>query len=222
MSATQTRILVVAKAPVAGQAKTRLAATIGSEQAADVAAAALLDTLRTVTAAAQATPVLALTGDLSLAARGAQISAIISDWHVVPQRGDGFAERLASAHADAGALGSEPVLQIGMDTPQLSVAGLDDMASALTKAGAVLGPAEDGGWWLLGLHDPAHAQLLRDVPMSVADTGAATLRALETAGLQITVGATLRDVDELADAEAVAVACPEGSLFATTWAALRR
>lgn len=222
MSTPPTRILVVAKAPVAGAAKTRLAATIGNEHAADMAAAALLDTLHTVAAAARATPVLALTGDLLSAARGAEISAAISDWHVVPQRGDDFAERLASAHADAGTLGPEPVLQIGMDTPQLSVADMDDMASALSEAGAVLGPAEDGGWWLLGLRDPAHAQLLRDVPMSVADTGTATLQALESAGLQVLVGATLRDVDELADAEAVAVVCPEGSLFATAWAALKR
>lgn len=227
MSPAAVRVLVVAKAPVAGEAKTRLAATIGNEQAADVAAAALLDTLLTVSAytvcaTAHVTPVLALTGDLSLASRGAEIEKAIREWQVVPQRGDGFAERLACAHADAGVFGPEPVLQIGMDTPQISVAHLHDMACALAAAGAVLGPAEDGGWWLLGLHDPTHAQLLRDVPMSASDTGTATLRALESAGLQITIGAPLRDVDELTDAEAVALMCPEGSRFATTWAAIRR
>lgn len=221
MTVPPARILVVAKAPVAGEAKTRLAATVGAEQAADVAAAALLDTLHTVAAAAEVTPVLALTGNVGHAARETELVAAINGWHVVSQRGDTFAERLACAHADAGAVGPEPVLQIGMDTPQISAAHLGQMATALAKNDAVLGPAEDGGWWLLGLRDPMQARLLHDVPMSRPDTAAATLRSLESAGLRVWIGATLRDVDELADAEAVAHRCPARSRFASTWSRLR-
>ncbi len=68
-----------------------------------------------------------------------------------PQRGDGFAQRLAHAHADVAALPARPVVQIGMDTPH---AGPDDLAAVADAVGrgndAVLGPAEDGGWWVLG------------------------------------------------------------------------
>lgn len=216
-----TRVLVIAKAPVPGEAKTRLAAAIGAERAADVAAAALLDTLDVAAAASSLRPALALTGDLARAARGAELTGTIRDWQVLPQRGLSFAERLANAHADLARSGPEPVLQVGMDTPQARTTDLAAAAAALADADAVLGPAEDGGWWLLGLLDPTAARCLGEVPMSTAETGRATRRALESAGLRVATGSTLRDVDELSDADAVALECPPGSRFATTWAAIR-
>ena len=97
-------VLVVAKAPVPGQAKTRLAASVGDTAAADIAAAALLDTLDAVAAAPVAARVVALTGELSAASYGAEITAGLADFTVVPQRGAGFAERLANAHIDAAAV----------------------------------------------------------------------------------------------------------------------
>lgn len=219
-AASGERLLVVAKAPVPGEAKTRLAASIGPDAAADVAAAALLDTLDAVASFTSLRPVLALTGDLTRAARGRELVAAIRTWRVLPQHGDTFASRLANAHADAGRGGPEPILQVGMDTPQASVAHLSDAAAALSDADAVLGPAQDGGWWLLGLRDPGAAQCLREVAMSTPDTGRATRRALESDGLKVAGTAALRDVDELSDASAVAAECDPGSRFARAWAAL--
>ena len=87
-------ILVVAKAPVPGLAKTRVAATVGDAAAAELAAAALLDTLETV--AALGWPVVvAMTGDLGEAVRVDEITRALSGVRVVPQRGDGLGERLA-------------------------------------------------------------------------------------------------------------------------------
>jgi glycosyltransferase A (GT-A) superfamily protein (DUF2064 family) len=207
-------VLVVAKAPVAGLAKTRLAAAIGSERAADFAAAALLDTLDAVADASVGARLVAMTGDLDAAARGAELRSRLSDFTVVEQRGDDFATRLSNAHADAAAAaGGLPVLQVGMDTPQVTADLIADCGSTLCGTDAVLGMAVDGGWWVLGLHDPAAAECLREVPMSQPDTGAVTLAALQRTGLEVQLVQELADVDTIADVDAVRQACPPGSRF---------
>ena len=101
MSVLPVTLLVVAKAPEPGRAKTRLAATVGDRVAAEIAAAALLDTLDAVAAAPVAARVVALTGDLDAAADAAEIRQRLASFTVIPQRGDDFAARLANAHADA-------------------------------------------------------------------------------------------------------------------------
>lgn len=207
-------VLVVAKAPVPGLAKTRLAASIGVRAAAEVAAAALLDTLDAVAGAPVAARVVAMTGDLEAAARSAEIRSRLAEFTVIDQRGEDFADRLANAHADAAvAVHGLPILQIGMDTPQVTADLIAQCASTLCRVGAVLGMARDGGWWVLGVHDPATAQCLREVPMSRPDTGAVTLRALQHAGVDAKLVDELADVDTLDDVAVVRRACPPGSRF---------
>ena len=207
-------VLTVAKAPVPGLEKTRLAAAVGDEAAADAAAAALLDTLDAVAGAPVAARVVALTGALELASRGAELRSRLRDFTVIEQRGDGFANRLANAHADASAAGAGlPVLQLGMDTPQVTSELIAECATALLDADAVLGMARDGGWWVLGVSAPDMAECLRDVPMSRSDTGAVTLRALQDTGLDVRLVAELSDVDTIDDADAVRRECPPGSRF---------
>lgn len=204
--------LVIAKAPVPGLAKTRLAATIGDDAAAHIAAAALLDTLDAVAATPVQSKVVALTGELTEAACGDEIRQRLADFTVVPQRGPDFAERLANAHADA--FTGLPVLQIGMDTPQVSADMLAECADELLSTDAVLGLAEDGGWWVLGVTEPAMADCLRTVPMSQSNTGALTLSALYGQGVSVKLVAELVDVDAVADVEAVRRMCPAHSRFA--------
>ena len=205
-------VLVVAKAPVPGLAKTRLAADVGAEVAADIAAAALLDTLDAVAAAPVSRRVVALTGDLRMACRSDEIADRLADFTVIAQRGDGFAERLACAHEDAAAPGL-PVVQIGMDTPQVTPDLLAECGRALV-ADAVLGLAADGGWWVLGVRDAAMAGCLRDVPMSQPDTGELTLAALHDAGLRVHLVTELADVDTVADIAEVRRGCPPTGRFA--------
>ncbi|MFI7539988.1 DUF2064 domain-containing protein [Actinoplanes sp. NPDC049599] len=190
-----TRFLVLAKTPTPGRVKTRLCPPWTLEQAAAVASAALIDTLRTVGAG-----VLVVDGS----------HPAPSGWSRVAQRGDELPARLANAFADAG---SEPAVLIGMDTPQVTGALLADAAERLREADAVLGPAEDGGWWALGLRDPAYATVLRTVATSRPDTGVRTLQALRGLGLRVSLLPTLRDVDTATDARAVAALCPAGSEF---------
>jgi glycosyltransferase A (GT-A) superfamily protein (DUF2064 family) len=212
-------LLIVAKAPVPGLAKTRLAAAVGASAAADLAAACLLDTLD-ATRATGWPVVVALTGDLDMSARRDAVCEALLGVLVVPQRGPTFAARLAAAHADAATACPDAagILQIGMDTPQAGAAHLEAAQRLMRAHGSVLGPAPDGGWWLLGLADAAAADCLADVPMSRRDTCASTVQALRGRGLTPAFADTLEDVDQASDAERVAHIHPR-LRFAAAWRA---
>ncbi|WP_319459601.1 DUF2064 domain-containing protein [Micromonospora sp. RTP1Z1] len=216
-----TVLLVLAKAPVAGAVKTRLCPPATPAQAARIAAAALADTLDAVRGTPGVTPVLAMSGRFEEAEEGVVLTAALAGWTVLTQRGDGLGDRLANAHADvAAAWPGRPVLQIGMDTPQLTPSRLGAAVRRLAATDAVLGRAVDGGWWALGLRDPRHAELLRAVPMSTSRTWRRTWAALGDRGLRTAPLPVLRDVDEWRDALAVAAEAPAGR-FARQVAALR-
>ena len=101
----------------------------------------------------------------------------------IAQRGDGLAERLANAHARRPVPG--PVVQIGMDTPQVDPRPASRRAAARTPHDAVLGPAEDGGWWALGLRDPRTRPLLSACPCPRPTRSRDTRSALAAAGLDV-------------------------------------
>ncbi|MGW2664776.1 TIGR04282 family arsenosugar biosynthesis glycosyltransferase [Nocardia tengchongensis] len=197
-------LLVVAKSPIAGFAKTRLTPQFSPVDAAYLAACALLDTLDAVRESGIRHCVVAWTGDLDRAERSVELAAALREVTVVPQRGDSFGERLANAHVDAAEFGV-PVLQIGMDTPQADPGLLARSATRLVATGdTVLGPAADGGWWALGLSDPRPAHLLADIPMSTNRTGELTETALRHSGFRVHALPTLTDVDTYSDAISVA------------------
>ena len=212
-------LLVVAKAPVAGLAKTRLMPQATPCEAAAIASASLLDTLSVARRTPGAVPLVALTGDVAAAHDPVALRTALHGMSVLPQRGRGLAERLGNAHADAATRHPGlPVVQVGMDTPQVTPRLLGTVAACLAAHPAVLGVAEDGGWWVLGLRDPAHAAALREVPMSRTDTAVRTREALIRRGLHVADGPRLTDVDTMADAVTVARELP-GSRFAAAVAA---
>lgn len=207
---------MLAKAPEPGRVKTRLCPPATPVQAADLAAAALLDTLDAVARTRCADAVVALCGSLRRAARSAELTAALCRTPTPAQRGSGLGERIAAAAIDAAALfPSRPTLQVGMDTPQVDAALLAASLSHLRtpRVDAVLGPATDGGWWALGLRDPRLAALVATVPTSRCDTGERTLLALRAAGLRVGLLPELIDVDTAADAVVVARTAP-GTRFA--------
>lgn len=208
-------VVVLAKSPVPGRVKTRLCPPATPEQAADIAAAALVDTLTAAAAVPRAQVVVALAGALSDAARATDVAAALAGHHVVAQRGVALGARIAAAHADvATLLPGRASLQVGMDTPQIDAPLLARCAGLLGSADAVLGPAADGGWWLLGLRDPRAAELIAHVPTSRPDTGAATLAALRAGGLRVARAPELSDVDTVADAHDVAALAPHTAFAA--------
>ena len=132
------------------------------------------------------------------------------------QRGEGLGQRLAQAHLDAAGTGAGPTVQIGMDTPQVTPGDLQAIAEAAADGDAVLGPAVDGGWWVLALSDPSAAAVLSDVPMSRPDTFACTRAALVAAGQTVRVGHELTDVDTVEEAASVADSLTQGH-FLHAW-----
>lgn len=208
-------MLVVARAPVPGKAKTRLAAGVGDEMAADMAAAALLDTLDAAAQTHMQGLVVAMTGDLSHARREDEIRSRLQQFTVIEQHGETFADVLANAHADAAAVsGAYPILQIGMDTPQVTPELLTRCATELLSGHAILGLAHDGGWWVLGVTEAGMAGCLRQVPMSRPYTGAVTLTTLREHGYDVRLVQELGDVDTVDDVERVRLLCAPDSRFA--------
>jgi rSAM/selenodomain-associated transferase 1 len=205
---TGVALLVIAKAPLPGRAKTRLTPPCSEEQAAGLAEAALLDTLEVVARTPAKRKILVFEGE---AARWAP-----PGFEVIAQRGVGLGERLASAFEDV----DSPALLVGMDTPQLTQRLLRDGIEALQNRAvdAVLGPALDGGFWSVGLKQ-ANRQVFAGIPMSVASTCTEQRERIERLGLRLHEQPTLRDVDTIEDARAVARDAP-GSRFAAALAAI--
>lgn len=185
-------LAVIAKAPVPGRVKTRLCPPYTPAQAAELAGAALLDTLAAVRAVPAVRRLVVLDGTLPF-----------PGLEVVAQRGRGLDERLAHAFTDVGA----PTFLVGMDTPQVTPALLRAGLDALSWADAVLAPALDGGYWGIGLRAP-DPRVFLGVPMSADHTLAAQRTRLADLGLRVAELPALRDVDTWADAERVAAAAP--------------
>jgi hypothetical protein len=188
----------MAKAPVPGRVKTRLCPPLSPVEAASVAEAALADTLSAVTGCGADRRLLALDGEPGLWTP--------PGFTVIPQRGEGFAARLAAAWFDAGG----PGVQIGMDTPQVT-SDLLDACLAATDAPAVtatLGLAADGGWWALGLDKGWDVDVFAGVPMSTPVTGARQRASLLAAGHRVGDLPVLVDVDTIDDARHVAQKAP--------------
>jgi uncharacterized protein len=201
-------LLIVAKEPRPGFAKTRLIPAFGADGTARLAAAALADTFAAAAGCAARRVVVAFDGDPT--------AVVPAGMEVVPQRSGSFADRLAGAWEDLGG----PGIQIGMDTPQVTAADLDAALDALARPGtdAVLGPASDGGWWVIGLPGPVPT-VFDHVPMSAPDTGHHQLRRLHDLGLNTTLLPERRDVDEPGDVALVADDAP-GTAFAAVAAEL--
>jgi glycosyltransferase A (GT-A) superfamily protein (DUF2064 family)/SAM-dependent methyltransferase len=208
-------LIVIAKTPAPGRVKTRLCPPFTPWQAAELAEAALCDTLRAVLLARADHRLLVLDGE-----PGAWLPP---GFTVVPQVPGTLDLRLAAAFAAAARADSGPAVLIGMDTPQADPATLTGALRAMAgparpaRSDAVLGPAEDGGFWLLGLREPGHARsgaLLTGVPMSRPDTGERQYGRLIAAGLRTGLLPTQRDVDTAADARAVAALAPGGGFAA--------
>ena len=203
-----TTIVVIAKAPVAGRVKTRLCPPCTADDAARIAEAALGDTLASVADAACDRRVIALDGEPG--------PWLPPGFLVIPQVDGNLGDRLAAAVERI----DGPVLVVGMDTPQVSRALLDEACARLLDPAidAVVGPAVDGGYWAIGFRDRRRGAFC-GVEMSMATTGAQQRTRLHTLGLTVHDLPKLRDVDTFADALAVGAAIPH-SRFARVLAGL--
>jgi uncharacterized protein len=196
-------VIVMAKEPRAGRAKTRLSPPCTLEEAATIAADALHDTCQAVARVPARRHVVALDGRTG--------PWLPNGFDVIRQPGGSLADRLATAFAHT----DMPALLVGMDTPQLTPALVSEALRALLAEGtdAVLGLAADGGWWAIGLRR-ADTRVFDRIPMSTPDTGRHQLSRLQELELSPRLLPELRDVDHFADARAVAAVMPSTSHFA--------
>jgi hypothetical protein len=187
-------LLIVAKRPVPGQTKTRLTPPLSAEQAAALYECFLRDSLDLIRRTPGVQPVLVyLPPDAA-----AYFAALAPDFDRVPQEGPDLGCRLDNAltrylQSDYGM-----VAVMNSDGPTLPVACLTAAFDSLRNgADVVLGPADDGGYYLIGLKRPA-PRLLREVRMSTAHVTADTLALAAEEGLSVALLPTWYDVDDSA------------------------
>jgi rSAM/selenodomain-associated transferase 1 len=185
-------LCVFAKPPRAGETKTRLAPAVGAEGAAALARAFITDTWAAVTRLPWARPVLASTGPWP----EGLLPAPAEVW----QQGEGDLGARLERILHRGLEMCPAAMALGADSPGLPMAYLEAARAALANADAVLGPSDDGGFYLLALRQlPVGA--LANLPWSQAETRARTEERLKSLGLTVAHVEPFFDVDVPADLE---------------------
>ncbi len=185
------RLLVFLKVPRLGKVKTRIAAQVGDLLALEFYQQILRATLEAIDAIPEV--------ELRFAPDEAIDEASLllrPNWTAVPQGGGNLGDRLARATEFAFKAGYRKVVVIGSDCPEITAQDIFDAFAALEKADLVLGPAKDGGYWLLGLRQPCPL-LFQAIPWSTAAVFTETCRRATEAGLQPVLLRELSDIDTL-------------------------
>ena len=187
-------LTIIAKTPEPGRVKTRLCPPCTLQQAAEIAAAALADTIDAVDSAVADSTWMGHVRRVALL-DGQPNEWIPDGYEVVAQRGDGLAECLANGFDDLG-----PGVIVGMDTP---AAGrwLGDALRAVSAGCDVIGLALDGGYWVIGLATTDRA-VFDGIPMSQSHTGLTQLRRLHDLHRPVRMLPMTRDLDDLTDLRA--------------------
>lgn len=181
-------IAIFARWPEPGKAKTRLIPALGEEGAAQAYRTLLELTVREARESGLPFHLRVTGGD----------PQSFRDWLgedlAVRDQGDGdLGEKLARVPT--------PAIMIGSDCPGLTAALLREAASVLPNRDAVIGPASDGGYWLIGLREPCPS-LFADMEWSTPQVYRETLRRLEALGISPHLLPELADVDTPEDLEA--------------------
>ena len=196
MAQIQPRLVVFAKAPQAGVAKTRLIAALGAEGAAALASRMLHHALTQALAASIGPVELCMSpapGDPAWATTALPDAVLRTD------QGEGdLGMRMARAVHRVTTSHGQPVLLMGSDCPGLSADILCEAARQLQTHDAVLLPVADGGYVLIGLKLPCPA-LFEQIAWSTATVAAETLSRMATLGMKVWRGPLLHDMDEPAD-----------------------
>jgi rSAM/selenodomain-associated transferase 1 len=200
-------IAVMAKAPQPGRCKTRLTPPLQAEQAAALSAAFLRDVTENIAAAGQR---VAIQGSIAYAPLGletlfeghlaAGTSLVLADGSPdMPPGVNGFGRCLLHAVQVLLAEGFGSACVLNSDSPTLPTGILERTANLLAQPGdrAVLGPAEDGGYYLLGVK-AAHAHLFADIVWSTETVAAQTKLRAQELGLELVELPTWYDVDDAA------------------------
>lgn len=221
---------VMAKAPRAGYSKTRLCPPLRPEQAAALSAAFLRDITENIALAARQAPV---RGYIAYAPQGAEAlfdghlaegtGLLLADGSpLMPSDVQGFGKCLLHAVMAMLARGHGSAVVLNSDSPTLPTALLVRTAEALAADGdrVVLGPADDGGYYLLGMK-AAHAHLFADIAWSTDSVAAATRQRAAQLGVELIELPTWYDVDDGAALQRLLAGADNGYAAPFTMRALR-
>ncbi|HYJ31887.1 MAG TPA: TIGR04282 family arsenosugar biosynthesis glycosyltransferase [Candidatus Binatia bacterium] len=214
-------VALFAKAPRPGSVKTRLSPPLSPDEAAAVARACLEATLRRFPAAVPASWTLFLDGALEpwLARLAADRGVAVAS-----QGGGDLGARLARAFRALHDGGARRAVAIGADSPTLDPARIGEGLARLDGADAVLGPARDGGYYLIGIR-PGREALFEGIPWSTPGVAEATRRRAAASGWTMAELPEWYDVDDAGDllrAAEDAAECPElARVVAALWVRLR-
>ena len=189
------KLIVFARAAHAGQVKTRLAREIGDQAAVDAYKTLMEQLLANLRAVFNVE--LRFTPD---SARAEFESWLQPGWHLATQGEGDLGQRLARAFQESFAAGSQRVAIIGSDCPAVTVQDIHSAWRSLLTHDVVLGPARDGGYWLIGLCRPQPG-IFENIPWSSAAVLETTLTRVREAGLTVHRLRTLADVDTVEDWE---------------------
>lgn len=198
---TTNKLGIFVRAPLAGAVKTRLVPPLTPEGARELYLAFLQD----LTARLRGTrlrPTVFLSGgppvDLG--------SLIPSGWPVLEQRGETLGDRLADAFATLLEAPGTRAVVIGSDSPDLPLGHVKRAFRLLKHRDVVLGPATDGGYYLVGLRVGAPA-LFRDIPWGTPAVFERTVDAVRAAGLSLALSPPWYDVDDAASLALLRALC---------------
>jgi rSAM/selenodomain-associated transferase 1 len=195
-------VIVMAKAPRAGTVKTRLSPPLAAEDAASLAACFARD----VVANALSLPYPVLVAFVPDDGRAMLTELLPADLLWARQSGDTLGDRMQSALESASALGFSPLVMIGTDSPTLPSSHLERSIEILSAdlADLVLGPAEDGGYYLIGIRKPIRG-LFNTVAWSTPQALADTLHNAAELSLRVARLPVWYDVDTPADLDRLAL-----------------
>ena len=189
-------LVIFAKAPIAGFAKTRLCPPLLPDEAAGLQRAFIADTLDNAVGAGGFDVLVAFTPD---DARGLMVETCGGrPCDLAPQVGGDLGERMSRAFVSAFGMGYRKVAIVGTDSPALQTCTLTAAFDRLDRADMVIGPAEDGGYYLIGLKSPA-PEVFKDIGWSGPEVLSETLAKAHGLGLSVELLPTLGDVDTFED-----------------------
>ncbi len=198
-------LVIFAKAPVPGQVKTRLCPPLTPDEAATLHGSFVLDTLER-TKAAMGKFRLTIDRFLACAPSSAHVFFKIMEArhgvNLLDQEGKDLGARMERAFADLLGRGYRRVVLVGTDVPSLPLPQYRQAFELLADHDVVLGPAEDGGYHLIGMTKPRPA-LFRNMPWSTDQVLALTRRRVEDEGASVALLPTWRDVDTVDDLRAL-------------------
>jgi uncharacterized protein len=190
-------LAVMTKAPRAGLVKTRLTPPLTAEEAADLSNCFLRDTTAAISSALTKDTACGIGVYFPVGAEAEYAGVLATDFQLVPQRGDNFGERMIFAVGDLFQLGFESVCLIGSDSPTVPPRAFTEAVTILAKTEdpVVLGPSDDGGYYLIGLKN-LHRELFEDIAWSTENVLQQTIALARQMNLKIHFLPTWYDVDD--------------------------